>query len=135
MRFKHLTTATWTFGFMGFICCEVFAHDVNTNAAAPLVQSTGLVTNSATPQNLAFELKPTAIAPAGASGRAQLHQGSISLHVSALGTGVYYLDAVRRSDGIKETLGAITIVDPTSSPVARPRTINGRLPRTRNQSG
>jgi hypothetical protein len=33
-----------------------------------------------------------------------------------LGPGVYELKAVRRSDGQRETLGAITIVDPTSSP-------------------
>ena len=125
MRFKHLTTATWNFVFMGFMCCKVFAQDVSTNAAAPLVRSAGSVTNSATPHNLAFELKPTAIAPAGASGRAQLHPGSISLHVSALGPGVYYLDMVRRSDGTKETLGAITIVDPTSSP-SRQATDNKR---------
>lgn len=118
MRVNRFTTTASSFGFMALMCCKVFAQDISTNGTGKVMQSTGsvTVTNSATPHNSVFELKPTAIAPAGASGTVQLHPGTVSLHVSALGPGVYHLDAVRRFGGKKEALGAITIVDPTSSP-------------------
>jgi hypothetical protein len=82
-----------------------------------LVQSTSpaAVTNSADNRTSSFELKPTAIAPAGAVGSAQIKQGSVSVHLSALGPGVYRLDVVC-SDGLRKRLGTITIIDPTSSP-------------------
>ena len=118
MRSKQFATAAWQFLFMALTCCNSFAEDPSTNAIEPSVQSTTsvTVTNPAINQTLSFELKPTAIAPAGASGSAQLKAGAISVHLSALGPGVYELEAMRRSDGLRQTLGAITIVDPTSSP-------------------
>lgn len=118
MRFKRFTTAAWALGFMALTSCKAFAQDAKPNVSERSVQSTNsvTVTNVATNQTLSFELKPTAIAPAAASGSAQLKAGAISVHLSALGPGVYELVAVRRSDGLRETLGAITILAPTSSP-------------------
>ena len=63
-------------------------------------------------------LKPTAIAPAGASGTAKLQSGTLSLHLSRLEPGHYRLEALG-PDGFRRTLGALTIVNPTAAPDRR----------------
>ena len=76
----------------------------------------GRTNNAASTAVVSFVLKPTAIAPSGSSGTAQITTGVLALHLSQLGPGKYTLQAVRRSNGAVEPLGAITIVDPTLSP-------------------
>lgn len=68
---------------------------------------------------LAFQLKPTAIAPAGAKGTVEVKLGAISIHLSALGQGRYVVRAIRKSDGGAEKIGDINIIDPTLSPSAQ----------------
>jgi hypothetical protein len=83
MRSKPLASAASQFVFMALAFCTSFAQDANTNAIRPLVQSTNsvTVTKAAINRTSSFELKPTIIAPAGASGSAQLQAGAIFLSI------------------------------------------------------
>ena len=89
--------------------------------ATERVEAATTTTGQATPVKYtadfssSFQLKPTAIAPAGASGSVQIKGGTISVHLSALNPGAYRLVGVR-ADGVRKSFGVITIADPTSSP-------------------
>jgi hypothetical protein len=65
-------------------------------------------------------LKPTAAAPAKASGVAAFQQGGAGATLVAtlrgLGPGSYTLDVIRKSDGSIVTLGTIVVTDPTAGP-------------------
>ena len=61
-------------------------------------------------------LKPTSIAPAGASGVADVTPHGLLLHVKRLPPGRYDVQIVRKSSSNSEVLGTLTIVDPTLGP-------------------
>jgi len=65
---------------------------------------------------VAFQLKPTAIAPAGAAGSAELKDGVLSLHLSHIGPGRYVVEGLSRPGLVPCQLGVIVIADPTSAP-------------------
>jgi len=65
---------------------------------------------------LSFNMKATAIAPAGAAGSGQLKANLLTLHLTRIGPGSYELEAIRRADGTGEKVGTLTIADPTASP-------------------
>lgn len=92
--------------------------DSNTPVVRPAATSAQIVqTNqSVTEQGVSVELKPTAIAPHGARGLAQISGRTVSLHVSRLDPGKYDLKLIRRTDEAMEPLGSLTIVDPTLGP-------------------
>ena len=65
---------------------------------------------------ISFKLKPTAIAPVGAAGSAQIKSRMLAVHLSGLGPGRYDVDAISRPAETRLRLGTLTIVDPTHSP-------------------
>jgi hypothetical protein len=87
-----------------------------TTVSAAVSATNTSTTNGQVLNRTSFLLKPTAIAPAGAAGSAEVKPGGISLHLSQLGPGRYDLEGVTHLDGTNERLGTITIVDPTLSP-------------------
>jgi len=92
---------------------------VTDSRAAPGAPSAGKGTGALSntqPVATSFVLKPTAIAPEGASGSAELKGGKLSFHLSHLEPGKYETVVVSRSRGVPYHLGVIEIIDPTSSP-------------------
>ena len=95
-------------------------RDSATNAIPPQVvplqlENTNLVQVKAT-TSASVPLKPTSIAPAGASGVAAVTPHGLRLHVNRLGAGHYDVQIVRRSSSNSEPVGSLTIVDPTLGP-------------------
>ena len=70
----------------------------------------------ATNQVVSFKLKPTAIAPLGAGGMAELNANTLSIHLSHMDPGRFELVGVRRHGDLREHLCTVTIVDPTAAP-------------------
>jgi hypothetical protein len=95
---------------------SIGAQPKPTTASSAVSATNTSTTNGQIINRTSFLLKPTAIASAGAAGRAEVKPGGISLHLSQLGPGRYDLVGVTHFDGTHERLGTITIVDPTLSP-------------------
>jgi len=74
------------------------------------------VGSNALASSIAFQLKPTAIAPAGAVGSAELKVGVLSLHLSHVGPGKYVVQGLSRPGHVPCQFGVIVIADPTSAP-------------------
>jgi hypothetical protein len=121
--FKHISTSGLTGLFAFSLVMAIEAQEFRQQAsesrpetgvqsAANLRPATEVVQKSIT----AFELKPTAVAPAGASGYALLKGPRMSLHLSQLGPGKYEVVAISRAGRVPYPLGVIAIIDPTSSP-------------------
>jgi hypothetical protein len=72
-------------------------------------------TNQVAAPVLSFKLKPTAIAPAAASGAAEAKSGMLFIHLTHLAPGRYQVKA-ERPDGAFKHLGSISITDPTLAP-------------------
>jgi hypothetical protein len=106
-----------------FAICFSFALAVSGVVADEPVRPGFIPSSKTTTENtnaasapISLKLKPTAIAPSGAGGAAEIRANSIALHLSQLSPGKYELEAVRRSDGTFLKLGVLTIVDATLSP-------------------
>lgn len=122
LRKSKSLTATVTC-LVGFTVAMIQLHGWGQDSAANLSttgqeQKTFPHPNSAANTNatVSFQLKPTAIAPAGAAGSAEVKGTVLMLHLSQLDSGKYDVQAVHSADGTIEKLGTITIADPTSSP-------------------
>jgi len=99
-----------------FLAAAVYAQSpAGTSEPVQAVTAAGS-TNAASVGPVTFQLKPTAVAPMGASGTAVIQARVLSVHLTQLGPGRYQLEAGRHSGGRFERLGAITIVDPTLAP-------------------
>src|SRR5438128_431682 len=119
----------FTAGLGALAFCGIGAHgatplypmrDVGTNATPPQValaqvESTNQVQVQAT-TSASVALKPTSIAPSGASGVAEITAHGLLLHVKRLPPGRYDVQIVRKSNSSSEPVAALTIVDPTLGP-------------------
>jgi hypothetical protein len=121
--FKHISrqvlTGLFVLGLVTAIKAQESSRQVsgsrpetNVQGVANLTPAVGIVQKSIT----TFELKPAAVAPAGASGYALLKGPTMSLHVSQLGPGKYEVVAISREGHLPYPLGVIAITDPTSTP-------------------
>jgi hypothetical protein len=92
------------------------ATDSRAASGAPSAGKGAGTLSNTQPVAISFVLKPTAIAPEGASGSAELKGGELSFHLSHLEPGKYETVVVSRSGGVPYRAGVIEIIDPTSSP-------------------
>lgn len=83
---------------------------------SPVDRTTNSLSRAVPAQTLEFQLKPTAIAPAGCVGSARLEGRVLLVHLSQLAPGRYELQAGLKPEGASVKIGLITIVDPTASP-------------------
>jgi hypothetical protein len=119
----------FTAGLAALAFCGIGVHgattlypmrDVGTNATLPQValaqvESTNQVQVQAT-MSASVPLKPTSIAPSGASGVAEITHHGLLVHVKRLPPGRYDVQIVRKSISNPEVVGTLTIVDPTLGP-------------------
>ena len=117
----HLMTVLAVFSAVAVFAAEAQqgssqAIDARTAAGAARAGHAVDASSNKQPVSISFLLKPTAIAPEGASGSAELKGGKLSFHLSHLGPGKYETVVFSRSGGVPYRLGVIDIIDPTGSP-------------------
>src|SRR5438045_5836755 len=81
------------------------ATDSRAASGAPSAgRGAGTLSNTQ-PAAISFVLKPTAVAPEGAAGSAELKGGKLSFHLSHLGPGKYETVLISRPGGVPYRLG------------------------------